>query len=194
MNRTRRLLLAAPLLLALGCRTTANVVQSGTNGDIVAADLAILRHATRPFQNIDSAVAAGYPRTVGACLVHEEHGAMGYHHSNPALADARVEINRPEILLYERLPSGAYRLNGVEYIVPYRAWSRDSVPPVAFGQKMRHEDNLQLWYLHVWAWTENPDGLFANFNPSVQCPDSAKRVFRPNPPISAVSRRPSAVG
>ena len=191
MNRTWRLL-AAPLFLALACRTTSNVVQSGNdagnndgNAEIVARDLAILRKATRPFQNLDSAVAAGYPRTVADCLVHEHHGAMGYHHSNRALADAKVETDRPEILLYERLPNGDYRLNGVEYIVPYRAWSRDSAPPIAFGQKMRREDNLQLWYLHVWAWTENRDGLFANFNPAVRCPDSTKKVFRPSPPESA---------
>src|SRR4051812_26738137 len=33
---------------------------------------------------IISAVAAGYPRTVADCLVHEHHGAMGYHHVNRA--------------------------------------------------------------------------------------------------------------
>lgn len=182
MNRSCRLL-AAPLVLALACRTPPNVVQSGgaANDAVVARDLEILRNATRPFRNLDAAVAAGYAPAVADCLVHEEHGAMGYHHVNRALADARVETDRPEILLYERLPNGEYRLNGVEYIVPYRAWPRDSTPPVAFGQTMRHEDNLQLWYLHVWAWTENRDGLFANFNPAVQCPDSAKKVFRPNP-------------
>jgi len=142
-------------------------------------DLARLRNATRAYQNIDSAAQAGYARTVAACLVHEQHGAMGYHHSNPALADAKVEVERPEILLYEKKPNGEYRLNGVEYIVPYKAWPRDSTPPVVFAQHMRHEDNLQLWYLHVWAWTDNPDGLFANFNPNVHCPAEASRVFTP---------------
>ena len=140
-----------------------------------------LRLATRRFQNLDSAAAAGYAREVAECLVHEHHGAMGYHHMNRALADATVETGRPEILLYERLPDGAYRLNGVEYIVPYRAWPRDSVPPIALGQRMRREDNLQLWYLHAWAFTGNADGVFANFNPAVQCPASASKVFTPSP-------------
>ncbi len=145
----------------------------------VTSDLQRLRAATDRFHSLDSAVAAGYVRDVPACLVHERHGAMGYHHTNAAYMDARVDVERPEILLYERMPDGAYRLNGVEFIVPYRAWSRDSIAPVIMGQRLRYEDNLKLWYLHVWAWRTNPDGLFADFHPDVQCPDSARKVFMP---------------
>ena len=138
-----------------------------------------LRAATRPFLALDSAVAVGYPRTVPDCLVHEHHGAMGYHHVNRGYVDAKLDVERPEILLYERRPDGAYRLNGVEFIVPYRVWSRDSVAPVLMGQKLDHEDNLKIWYLHVWAWTKNAEGLFANFNPDVACPDGTGKVYRP---------------
>lgn len=145
----------------------------------VAGDLERLRSATRRFQTLDSAVAAGYPREVRDCLVHAHHGAMGFHHANRSLADARVELERPEILLYERLPDGRYRLNGVEFIVPYRAWPRDSVPPKVMGQAMKREDNLNFFYLHVWAWTSNSNGLFADFHPAVACADSARRVFTP---------------
>jgi hypothetical protein len=145
----------------------------------VADGLARLRAATRPFRSLDSAVAAGYVRDVPDCLVHEHHGAMGYHHVNRALADAKADVEHPEILLYERLPNGGYRLNGVEFIVPYRAWPRDSTPPVLMGHRLKHEDNLNIWYLHVWAWSDNADGLFADFNPAVQCPDSARKVFTP---------------
>src|SRR4029078_5435859 len=95
-----------------------------------------LRSATRKFQTLDSAVAAGYPRDVAACLVHEHHGAMGYHHSNPALADAKVDLERPEILLYERMPNGEYRLNGVEFIVPYRPLAPPSVPHTGPGTRV----------------------------------------------------------
>jgi hypothetical protein len=146
----------------------------------VAADVGTLRSATKAFQVLDSAVAAGYTREVANCLVHEHHGAMGYHHTNARLMDARAEVARPEILLYERLPSGEYRLNGVEYIVPYTSWSRDSAPPMVMGQRMLQEDNLKFWYLHVWAWNRNPDGLFANFHPGIQCPAAATKVFKPS--------------
>jgi hypothetical protein len=144
----------------------------------VAGAVDRLRDATRPFQVLDSAVAAGYPRSVPDCLVHEHHGAMGYHHVNRAYADAKLDVERPEILLYERLPGGAYRLNGVEFIVPFRVWPRDSVAPVHMGQTLHREDNLKIWYLHVWAWTKNPEGLFANFNPVVACPGTGK-VYKP---------------
>ncbi|HEY4130571.1 MAG TPA: hypothetical protein VGM50_08125 [Gemmatimonadaceae bacterium] len=175
------LLVSTTTLSAIARDAGAQVTQSGTQTVTGAQALDTLRNATRAFKNLDSAVAAGYPRDVADCLVHEHHGAMGYHHLNLALSDAKVETARPEILLYERKPNGAYQLNGVEYIVPYRAWPRDSVAPTALGQQMKHEDNLKLWYLHAWAWTDNVDGVFADFNPSVQCPANAAKVFKPYP-------------
>lgn len=138
-----------------------------------------LRAATRPFHALDSAIAAGYAPDVPDCLVHEHHGAMGYHHVNRGYLDAKAEIGRPEILLYERLADGTYRLNGVEYIVPYTFWPRDSVAPAILGETMKREDNLKFWYLHVWAWTPNPDGLFADFHPVVSCAAGTAKVFRP---------------
>lgn len=167
--------LIAALLLAAACHPRPDVAAAPD-----ATDLAQLRAATQPFTLLDSAVAAGYTRNVTACLVHEHHGAMGYHHTNPPLMDATVDPTRPEILLYERMPSGAYQLNGVEFIVPYRSWPRDSIAPRALGQAMQHEDNLNFWYLHVWAFRPNPDGLFANFHPDVRCPPEQSRVFRPS--------------
>ena len=142
-------------------------------------DIEQLRVATKRYQTLDSAVAAGYAASVRECLVHEHHGAMGYHHVNRGYMDAALDITRPEILLYERTPAGEYRLNGVEFILPYTRHARDSTPPVFMGQTLRREDNLKFWYLHVWAWNENPDGVFADFHPRVTCPDSARRVFVP---------------
>lgn len=141
------------------------------------AELARLRAATRAFQNLDSAVAAGYARTVADCIVHEHHGAMGYHHLNRAYLTATPVVERPQILLYARTPDSTYRLNGVEFIVPYQLHPRDSTPPVLFGQRLRAEDHLNYWYLHVWAWSANPDGMFADFNPTVACPSGGK-VYR----------------
>jgi len=138
-----------------------------------------VRAATRPYFSVDSAAAAGYAREVRDCLVHEHHGAMGYHHSNPRFADAKVELDRPEILLYERMPDGKYRLNGVEFIVPYRFWPRDSIPPTVMGQTMKREDNLKFFYLHAWVWTTNPDGVFSDFHPDVQCAEGTSKIFRP---------------
>jgi hypothetical protein len=129
-----------------------------------------VRTATAPFKTLDSAVAVGYARDVPRCFADDHHGAMGFHHVNRGYVDAKAEVEKPEILLYERHPDGRYALNGVEYIIPYRLWPRDSVPPTIMGEKMKQEDQLSLWYLHMWAWTENSAGLFADYNPGVKCP------------------------
>jgi hypothetical protein len=131
--------------------------------------LARLKSATASYRVLDSAVAAGYDRDVSACVQHQPHGAMGYHHVNRALLDDDLEVERPEMLVYERMNDGRYKLNGVEFIVPYRARSRDAEPPVILGQKLKRADGLQLWYLHVWLWQPNPNGLFADWNPTVKC-------------------------
>jgi len=174
----RRALPVAILALS-GCAGGSPVVTAGPDAQVTAG-LEQLRTATRPFQSLDAAVAAGYARDVPDCLVHEHHGAMGFHHVNRGYLTANLAVERPQILLYERRSDGRYRLNGVEFIVPYRIWPRDSVVPVLMGQRLKHEDNLKLWYLHVWAWTNNADGLFADFNPDVKCPVGSSKVFRPS--------------
>jgi hypothetical protein len=169
MYAIRRTVLLAAVLVA--CSRAPGV-------EVQPADaVARIRAATRPFQSIDSAAARGYARNVRDCLVHEHHGAMGFHHVNRGYSDARFELERPEILLYERTDAGTYQLNGVEYIIPFSAWPRDSVAPVALGQRMRRDDNLRIWFLHVWAWKDNPDGVFADYHPGVRCPPDARKVF-----------------
>jgi hypothetical protein len=173
----KHLSLTAILLATVACHH-----RSGAELDARASvpGLDQLRAATEPFAVLDAAVAAGYARDVPNCLVHEHHGAMGYHHANPQFMDATVDVTRPEILLYERFVSGEYRLNGVEFIVPYRSWPRDSTPPTVMGQTMLQEDNLNFWYRHVWVWKANPDGLFANFHPGISCSAESRKVFKPS--------------
>lgn len=129
-----------------------------------------LRAATAPFRDLDAAVVAGYVRDAATCLAHPPHGAMGFHHVNRGYVDARVEVERPEILTYERQENGRYVLTGAEYMIPYRLWPADSTPPTVFGLDLKRADNLRLWYLHVWIWKENPAGLFADWNPAIRCP------------------------
>lgn len=175
---SRRRALCAIVLISIPI--AGAVAQARPESDpTIAAGLEKLRAATKPFQNLDAAVAAGYPREVPQCLVHEHHGAMGYHHVNRANFTTNLTVERPQILLYERLANGTYKLNGVEFIVPYSIWPRDSVPPVILSQKMKHEDNLKIWYTHVWAWSNNTDGIFADFNPSVRCPAETRKVYTP---------------
>lgn len=162
--------LAAVVLTTFACvRASTNARMTHGFGPQVTDGFALARSATAPFISLDSAVAAGYARDVRQCFADTHHGAMGFHHINRTYVDAKVEVERPEILLYERLPDGGYRFNGVEYIIPYRVWSRDSTPPRIMGLDLKRQDALKLWYLHMWLWTENSAGLFADFNPLVKC-------------------------
>ena len=106
---------------------------------------------------------------------------MGYHHVNRGYLAHDLVIEKPQILLYERMPDGDYRLNGVEFILPYRLWPRDSVAPILMGQTLHQEDNLKIWYLHAWVWRDNPNGVFANFHPDVSCPESTRKIYIPFP-------------
>ena len=135
----------------------------------VQAGYARVRTATNSFHTLDSAVARGYAANVANCIADSTHGAMGYHHLNRAYVDNRVEIDKPEFLLYERKADGKYQLNGVEYIVPFRVWPRDSVPPKLLGRDMIRSEALSYWYMHMWVWTKNSAGLFADWNPAVKC-------------------------
>jgi hypothetical protein len=135
----------------------------------VASDIARLRTATARFKSLDSAVAAGYERTVSKCIAYPKVGGMGFHHENAALLDGKLEVERPEILVYRRSPNGSYDLSGVEYEVPYTFAPRDSAPPTIMGQPLKHFDAIKMWYLHVWPWFDNPNGMFADWNPRVTC-------------------------
>ena len=181
---SRRFFVAFGVVLAAACAghnaaPTNSISGEGNPG------VARLRAVATVYRNLDSAVAVGYPRTVADCLVHEHHGAMGYHHVNRTYLAHDIVVEKPQILLYERMPDNSYRLNAVEYIIPYRLWPRDSIAPQMMGQTMHQEDNLKIWYLHVWAWRNNPGGIFANFHPDVQCPDSTRKVYTPFPAEAA---------
>jgi hypothetical protein len=135
----------------------------------VADDLARLRAATAGFRDIAAAQAAGYPTSTPPCLANPPAGGMGHHYVNRAQVDGRLELEHPEILLYAPDGTGKLKLVAVEYIIPYRILPPDSEAPRIFGQALRQSESLKLWYLHVWAWEDNPAGLFADWNPAVTC-------------------------
>ena len=132
------------------------------------ADLDRVRAATAVYKDIAAAREAGFPNSTPRCLSHPTLGGMGYHYIDRRVVDDKLELERPEILLYARDRDGQDRLTGVEYIIPLSQWTK-SEPPMFFGQTLKRSEELKLWYLHVWAWEENPSGLFADYNPKVKC-------------------------
>ena len=144
----------------------SGIIPSGF-GDAVDRDVARIRVATARFKSAEAAEAAGYPR-VTDCIEHQPDGAMGYHFQNNALLDTTLDVEHPEVLVYERKPDGGFKLNGVEFLVPISAWTATE-PPRVMGQALKRADSLGIWYLHVWTWEPSPSGLFADWNPRVKC-------------------------
>lgn len=163
------LVITGAAVMAAGC--SHNPAPAAATADPgVARDLAIVRAATKAFSDTAVAHAAGYPTTnTPPCLADSTMGGMGQHFVNRALVDDKVELEHPEILLYSQQPGGKVKLVAVEYIIPYRLVPRDSTAPRIFGRAMLQNDPLKLWNLHVWAYEENPSGLFAEWNPAVKC-------------------------
>ena len=145
----------------------ANGVLPSGQGDAVDRDVARIRAATAKIKTTEAAEAAGYAR-VTDCVEYQPYGAMGYHFQNNALLDTTLDVNHPEVLVYERMPDGGFKLNGVEFLVPIPAWTATE-PPRIMGQALKRADKLGIWYLHVWTWEACPSGLFADWNPRVKC-------------------------
>jgi hypothetical protein len=136
-------------------------------GDAIDRDVARIREATAKFQTSEAAEAAGYKLATG-CVQHQPAGAMGYHFNNEALFDATLDVEHPEVLVYEKRPDGTFQLNGVEFYVPASAW-RSANPPRIMGQDLQTAPGLGFWFLHVWVWKHSPSGLFSVWNPDVKC-------------------------
>lgn len=136
-------------------------------GDAVDRDVATARAATARFKSSEAAVAAGYPRHTD-CVQNQPAGAMGFHFQNNALLDTKLDVAEPEVLVYEKMADGTFKLNGVEYLVPIAAWT-SAEPPTVMGQKLKRAEKLGIWYLHVWIWEPSPSGLFSDWNPRVKC-------------------------
>jgi len=96
---------------------------------------------------------------------------MGYHYVNTDLLDDQLDVANPEALLYEPESNGRLKLVAVEYVIPADAWHHDYAPEL-FGQKLVL-NSFNLWALHVWAWENNPSGIYKSWNPRVNCDNAA---------------------
>lgn len=144
-------------------------------GDAPESLVRIVREATERFLDVDDAQAAGYGPFLG-CVSGPEVGAMGQHFVNGTLVgDNAINASKPEALIYEPR-NGRMVLVGVEFIVPAAAWNAShSAPPVLEGQTFHYVGapnryGIEPFYeLHVWAWRNNPNGAFVDWNPTVRC-------------------------
>jgi hypothetical protein len=138
-----------------------------------------VRDATARFKNVTSVEGPGdgYALLFG-CVSGGEFGAMGLHYVNLPLVDGELDVTKPEIILFEPAPNGRIRITGADFLVPVAAWEASHPgegPPQLFGQLFHlfeapNRFGLEAFYtLHVWAWKDNPNGTFVNWNPDVSC-------------------------
>ena len=142
--------------------------QTGAAATDLGPKLAALKSSTSRYHDFEAAQADGYTVKVTGCMEDAARGGMGYHYAKGDLIDGQVIEARPEVLLYEPQGKGKPRLVGVEFIIPFTAWT-GAEPPVLYGQTFARNETFQVWALHVWAWRDNQSGVFADWNPAVSC-------------------------
>jgi hypothetical protein len=176
MYSSAKIILALPLLMSLVGASSASAQNSEHEMHHAPAQLVHdVREATAQFVDVNNAGPAGYGPAFG-CVSGPDHGAMGIHYVNGALVgDGKIDLAYPEALIYE--PVGSKRkLVGVEYIVDAATWMKNnSAPPSLDGQDFQFvaaPNRFQLpdfFELHVWAWRDNPNGAFVDWNNKVTC-------------------------
>jgi hypothetical protein len=178
-------------LAALGCDKA-----SPTEAGSAAVELRAVRDATWAFHDVSQAVAAGYVNPASGICDQSPAGVMGVHSPNQALIGSQtLDPAQPEVLLYLPTGGGKHALVGVEYLQPVllrnpatgavapwfapEPWPSTFVQitakPSLFGETFQgpmpgHVPGMPWHYdLHVWAWSDNPNGRFAQWNPSLSC-------------------------
>ncbi len=163
---------ALALALAAGVFAAAATTADAERGRSADAGLEAVRAWTDRYRAESAALADGYART-DDCVP-----GMGYHYVDFSRLDNMLEPSRPEALLYRSSSHGGRVLVGAEWIVVDRDQdlATDDDRPAVFGHDFDgpmpgHGTGMPIHYdLHAWAWTDNPDGGFATWNPAITCP------------------------
>jgi hypothetical protein len=160
--------------LATLLTTGSTAFQQGSSNPQTLVD--VVREATAQFLDPEVAMAAGYvPKPF--CVSGPNEGAMGVHFVNPSLVpDGKLDPQSPETLVYES-KNGQLRLVAAEFVVFRADWEAqgNKQPPMVLGQLLNfiaapNRFGFPDFYeLHVWAWKDNPFGMFVDWNPRVSC-------------------------
>jgi hypothetical protein len=171
----------AGLLVSVGSLPSSGVLaqdHAASHRDQTSAFVRLIREATAKFRDVEVAEAAGYALAFG-CVTGDGFGAMGMHFVNmPLVMDGKLNPAEPEIVIYEPLPNGRLKLIGVDYLIDKVQWHTNNPTlgtPELGGQLLHlftapNRFGLADFYtLHVWAWKENPTGMFTNWHANVSC-------------------------
>jgi hypothetical protein len=166
------LMMATPLLVAQKAAHNATAHPDSSSATL----LQLVREGTKQYINVNNATAAGYGPFLG-CVAGTDHGAMGVHYVNGTLlGNLTLDPAQPQALIYE--PSnGKMKFVGVEFILDAASWlaANNNTPPVLNGQVFNfvgapNRFNIPSFFeLHVWAWRDNPQGAYVDWNNQVTC-------------------------
>lgn len=159
--------------------------------------IAHLRAVTAKYHDLDNAIADGFTLQPGGCHTAIDGGGLGFQYINLArFLSPEVDADEPEFMSYIPTGDGNVRLVGIAYTnraffrdtrppdTPgFRAgnfvWTQPVIPPYLeevsgpfslFGQDSRRIfGGRWLYLLTVWPWAPNPNGMFADGNPSLSC-------------------------
>lgn len=173
------------MLLVVSLALTSYALGQGAQDPLVQ----IVRNATQRYQNVANA-GPDYAPALG-CVSGPDHGAMGIHYVNGSLLNGetllgdsqQLDPTRPQALIYEPQPNGELKLVAVEFIILASALPPGAHPEVdghlmlyIDGQSSSRPDGTPnryglpaLFELHVWAWKDNPQGAFVDWNNHVTC-------------------------
>jgi len=165
---TRRLLTIIVASLSL-LAVTGVTALAGPDGGHTANQLKKVERVTAPFKDLRKAKAAGYVQA-GACTIGRG-GSMGVHFINPALlGDPKLDLKKPELLLYEPQENGHMKLVAVEWMQLDDGQPAPRLMGRTFNGPMNHNGRAPWHYdLHVWTVRHNPRGTFSQYNPRVSC-------------------------
>lgn len=181
------------LALAAGAVAILWAVPALAGDGPLSKELQEVRAAVAKYHSLEQAERDGY-RVAREPCISSPAGTMGIHAGNPALLlDPAIDPLRPEVLLYAPKANGKLELVAVEYwqaaLTSTGPWFGTAPPPTGFvtptpslfGQSFQgpmpgHNPlppapQVMPWHydLHVWVAEENPNGVFALFNPALSC-------------------------
>ena len=140
-----------------------------------------------PMNLCDTADMMGQPRELGAMGIHffrpDLLGIAGPPNPRVSGTGTHTDFRSPSILIYEPQRDGSLELVAVENLVFIDAWEkaghkeRPSFRGVPYDRmaddpatKIDEAHMFEPHYdRHVWLYRENPNGVFAQFNPDVTC-------------------------
>ena len=135
----------------------------------------------------DEAPMMGKPAALGNMGIHffrpDLLGITGPPNPRVTGTGTHTDFNRPSILIYEPQQNGTLELVAVENLVFIDAWEKAGRKEMPSYQGVPYDrmqddpatavDEAHLFAphydRHVWLYRENPNGIFAQFNPNVSC-------------------------